>query len=193
MASHSRASIRYARALLLASEQDATGTLDDLAAEIAALSGLLAASSELVDVLDDPTIDVVRKHEVLASLFREMLSPIMWRFVELLVEKRREALLPDILAGAQALVDERRGRVTAEVRSAEPLSEYQRIRLSARLAEISGKEVTLSVEEDPSMVAGFVAQIGDTVYDASLGAQLAQLHSRLRRTNLEPAAHDRES
>lgn len=190
MAIHSRASLRYARALLMAA--DDTGRSEDIAVEVNGVRDLVAASPELDAFLDDPTIEVATKRASLAQIFDGKLSPMMWRFIDLLVSKRREPILPEILDATHVLIEERAGRVEAHVQTATALSDDQLTKLRDRLETITGKDVTLMVEETPELVAGFVARVGDTVYDASLGAQLARIGTRLRGADLTTAARDQE-
>ncbi|TMK80145.1 MAG: F0F1 ATP synthase subunit delta, partial [Actinobacteria bacterium] len=52
-----------------------------------------------------------------------------------------------------------RQRAVAEVRSAVPLDEEQRQRLERALRDATGKEITLKVIVDPSVVGGLVARV----------------------------------
>jgi F-type H+-transporting ATPase subunit delta len=63
----------------------------------------------------------------------------------------------------------------AEVRSAIDLSDDQRQRLGAALANHLGKEVEVKVIVDPTVLGGIVAQVGDTVIDGSVRARLTKL------------------
>ena len=47
--------------------------------------------------------------------------------------------------------------------------------LSAR----TGRDVSVSVEVDPALIGGIVAQVGDLVFDGSLRTQLHQLRTNL--------------
>lgn len=188
MAIHSRVSIRYARALLIAA--DNTDQIELLTGEVDGLRRALSGSDDLVAFLGNPTIEVNRKKQVLEQMFADKLSPMMWRFTNLLVEKRREPLFGDILDATHALLDERAGRVRASIRTAQPLADTQQERLREQLAKITGKEVSLAVEDDPSLVAGFVARVGDTVYDASLRAQLERLRNRLKSADIGAATSE---
>ena len=67
----------------------------------------------------------------------------------------------------------------AEVRSAVALTDDQQTRLKAALANATGKQVTLKVVVDPSILGGLVATVGDTVIDGSVRTRVDQLKSRL--------------
>ena len=79
------------------------------------------------------------------------------------------------------MIDERAGRVSATVTSAIPLSPIQLDQLKRALESLSGKQVELEKREDPDLLGGVVAKIGDLVYDGSLRTQLEQMRERLPR------------
>jgi len=173
---HSRASIRYARALVLAAER--SGALPSLRAETEALRDLVAGSPDFRAFLADPTIAKQAKLAATDRIFAGKVSPLVERFLRMLAEKYRERMLPEILEATLSLLDEREGKVLAEVRSAVDLSDSQRLRLKSQLERLTGKEVKLSVATEAALHAGFVAKVGDTVYDASLGALLRRIRER---------------
>ena len=74
-----------------------------------------------------------------------------------------------------------RQRAVAEVRSAVPLDEEQRQRLERALRDATGKEITLRVIVDPSVVGGLVARVGDLVFDASVRRRLELAKENLGR------------
>ena len=51
--------------------------------------------------------------------------------------------------------------------------------LAAALANATGKNVSLKVVVDPSVIGGLVATVGDTVIDGTVRTHLDQLKSRL--------------
>jgi F-type H+-transporting ATPase subunit delta len=106
-------------------------------------------------------------------------SDLTVAFLKLLCEKRRERTLEGIGRGFLALLDERRGVITAQVRSAQSLSEDQQTRLSERLSAYSGMEVHLDIKIEDGLKAGFIARLGDQVFDGSLDSQLSRLRREL--------------
>ena len=63
----------------------------------------------------------------------------------------------------------------AEVVSATPLSPAQVTQITTVLEQLSGKKVTVVKREDPALLGGVVAKVGDLVYDGSLRSQLRAL------------------
>ena len=60
-----------------------------------------------------------------------------------------------------------------------PLTDDQKDRLAAALANATGKQVEVKVVVDPSVLGGLVATVGDTVIDGTVRSRLDQLKSLL--------------
>ena len=73
------------------------------------------------------------------------------------------------------MIEARAGRLAAEVTSARPLDDAQLSQITAALERVSGKKVSVTRREDPDLLGGVVAKLGDTVYDGSLRTQLRTL------------------
>ncbi len=168
---------RYATALMEAAEE--RGVLDGVQEDAQALHGLIRESEDLQGFLADPLSHPEQKQAAFRALFSGKVTDLTLSFLLLLGEKRRERLLESILEGFLDLLDERRGIATAQVRSASVLTSEQEERLAQRLSAFSGKQVRLEVEVDDGLRAGFVARMGDQVFDGTVEAQLNRLRRRL--------------
>jgi F-type H+-transporting ATPase subunit delta len=169
---------RYTNAFAGAAEE--SGVLERVASDVEGLTDLLASSDELRAFVEDPLHLPTQKQSVFRSLLSGKVDDLTLNFLHLLCEKRRARLLDEILAAFSRLMDEKRGIVTAEVKSAQALTDDQRDQLIERLARFSGKEVRLETEVDPSLKAGFIARLGDQVFDGTVESMLARLHRELR-------------
>ena len=74
---------------------------------------------------------------------------------------------------------EHRGVVRAEVTTAAPLPPDRVARLQERLAQATGRRVTMTTSVDPALIGGAVARVGSIVYDSSIAAQLSRVRQRL--------------
>jgi F-type H+-transporting ATPase subunit delta len=155
------------------------GVLDGVQEDAQALHRLIRESEDLQGFLADPLIHPEQKQAAFRALFSGKVTDLTLSFLLLLGEKRRERLLESILEGFLDLLDERRGIATAQVRSASVLTSEQEERLAQRLSAFSGKQVRLEVEVDDGLRAGFVARMGDQVFDGTVEAQLNRLRRRL--------------
>jgi F-type H+-transporting ATPase subunit delta len=81
----------------------------------------------------------------------------------------------------EQLLDEEHGIKRAEVVAATGLDEEAVSSLKGTLKKLVGQEVQLEVKEDPSLIGGVVARVGDLVLDGSVKSQLESLKDSLRR------------
>jgi F-type H+-transporting ATPase subunit delta len=169
---------RYARAVLeLGIAQNA---LDKLGADLRILANALKTSSELVNTLTNPGFRRAdRKRVIDALLDRVAAHPMTRNITYLLLDRERLASLPDISREVDAMIEARSGKVTAEVTSAAPLTPDQLTQITAQLQKLSGKQVQVVRKEDPALLGGVVAKLGDTVYDGSLRTQLRALRDQV--------------
>lgn len=88
--------------------------------------------------------------------------------------------LPAILDEFERLRRERAGIVRAEIVSARPLTEGQKGELARRFGGRPGRRpLEISYKEDPGILGGFVARIGEEIHDYSVSGRLARLRRRL--------------
>jgi F-type H+-transporting ATPase subunit delta len=120
---------------------------------------------------------------VLDVLIREM--PIdaepLPRFLRLLIDRRRLAVLPDISRLFRDLADERAGRIRGQVVSATPLSAETLQQLQLALGAVTQSQVLLETKVDPSVIGGVSAQVGSVLYDGTLRSGLDEMRRALKR------------
>jgi F-type H+-transporting ATPase subunit delta len=169
---------RYARALLeLGSEVE---QLDALVEEIGAAAESYEASPELQSALENPLFPYQVKKNILADLAQTIgLGQNARNALFLLNDRRRMPFLPGIAQLLREMNDKKKGLLRAEVVTAAPLSEAYYARLQQQLEKMTGRKVALDKREDPSLIAGVITRIGDTVYDGSLRARLQEIKHAL--------------
>src|SRR4029077_13350007 len=96
------------------------------------------------------------------------------------IDHRRAHDFGSIVDAFETLLDERLGFVAAEVRSARPLTEAQRVTLETQVSRLAGKKAKLKFSSDPALIGGVVAHVGSTVYDGSVRGHWEKLRTRLR-------------
>jgi F-type H+-transporting ATPase subunit delta len=170
---------RYATALFeLAKESKA---LERLVADVAAFEAALAESPDLRDMLGSPVFTREEQGKALAAIASKMeLGPILTNTLGLMAQNRRLFVVPATLAQLKALIAAERGEVTAEVRSAKPLTRAQTEALSKTLTASVGREVKLDVTVDPGLIGGLVVKVGSRMIDTSIRAKLAKLQTVMK-------------
>ena len=109
------------------------------------------------------------------------LSVLSIHFLSLLLERDRLAHLSGIVNCYRRLLNEAKGRVDAKVVSAAGLDAALVERLREQLRGISGKEVVLQQETDPTLLGGLLVELEGKVYDGSVRTQLEKMKQRIAR------------
>jgi len=140
----------------------------------------LTESGELREVLENPSIEVPAKLKVLDAMASRMaMFPQVRNFIAVILEHQRLPELNEILGEYKLVVDEHAGATEVRITSARPLNAEDRAHLEAQIAKLAGARVSARYLEDATLLGGAVVEIGSTVYDGSLRAQLQQLKQRL--------------
>jgi F-type H+-transporting ATPase subunit delta len=184
---HGRLARRYATALMGIAEEH--GEIDRVASDLEAIGALLQASRELRLLLASPVVRERKKQAVFQELLGKQCGRITLSFIQLLIQKRREGILPEVVGQFQILRDEKEGMVTAEVTGAVPLEEGQRRDLLSFLEEHTGKTVRMHYAVDGAIRGGLLVRIGDRVLDASLPRQLERLREQLLGGRIQRTTH----
>jgi F-type H+-transporting ATPase subunit delta len=87
--------------------------------------------------------------------------------------------LPAIAQLLREMSDAKQGILRAEVTTAVRLSDAYYAKLQAQLEKMTGQRVAIDKREDPSILAGVIARIGDRVYDGSLRSRMTELGQSL--------------
>jgi F-type H+-transporting ATPase subunit delta len=177
---HEGTARRYAKALHSIAREG--GSAAAVGEELERFLGVFDAQPDVRDVLTRPWIkDVDRRSIAVAIAEKASCAKLMLDFVGLVAERGRMDHLSEIAAAYRVLVDEDLGQARAAVRSAVPLTDGEKQELGGHLERALGKRILLEEHVDPSLLGGFVAQVGSFILDGSLDGQLARMRERLAR------------
>jgi len=169
---------RYAQALFELSLRQAN--TDPIAAEVQALLDLYKQSRLLRSILETPIYTGLRKITRLRPLLEDALSPLLWNFLVLLIRRGREYLLNETCEAFLAIYDSYKKRVRVHLRTAHPLSEALKSALAEKIqAALGAQEVILREAVEPSLIGGFVVEVGTRVADLSVRGQLQEIQKNL--------------
>jgi F-type H+-transporting ATPase subunit delta len=167
----------YADALF--SVAKAEGNLDEVEDELFRFAQNLEGSDALRSALTDELVPVERRQAIVEDLLGAKASPTTTQLVGFVIGSGRGRDLPAIIARLVERAASEKDRTVAEVRSAVALTDDQKSRLAAALANATGKQVEVKVIVDPAVLGGLVATVGDTVIDGTVRSRLDQLKSLL--------------
>lgn len=169
---------RYARAVMELGQ--ASGNLDKIGSDLRSLAGAMKTSEELQSALTNPAIRRADRRKVLDGLLQRVVAqPQTKNLVYVLLDGERIGSLIAIAREVDAMIQAKSGRVAAEITSAQPLDAGQVHQITAALEKLSGKKVVVEKKQDPELLGGVVAKVGDVVYDGSLRTQLRALRDQL--------------
>ena len=97
----------------------------------------------------------------------------------MLADRRRLELLPDLAAVYTERLLEHQNVIQADVTTAAPIGPETAEAIAASLRSATGKQITMRVAVDPSLLGGVVARVGSTVYDGSVRTQLKKMRDQL--------------
>jgi F-type H+-transporting ATPase subunit delta len=165
---------RYAEAIY----QIATGekAVDDFAASLASLRRALRG--DVLRALRNPGV-AMRSRRVAIDAATAGEPKAIRSLLDLLLERERIALFPQIADAYADLVERRAGIVKGRITTATELSTGERDELVQRLERTSGLKVRATFDVDPSLIGGAKVQVGDRLIDTSLKAQLTELQREL--------------
>jgi F-type H+-transporting ATPase subunit delta len=170
---------RYATALFeLARESKA---IDQIQADLKAFNALVASSPELQRLVRSPVFSADEQARALdAVLDKAAISGVARNFLRVVAANRRLFAVDQIIRGFNARVAAHKGEVTAEVTVAEGLNDARLNDIRAALREVTGKDVQMDVQVDPSIIGGLKVKLGSRMVDASLRTKLNSIRIAMK-------------
>lgn len=170
---------RYAQALFDISKEE--GALDALEKDADALKAALDDSADLRDVIASPVHTREELGAAVTALASKMeLGAMVANTLALMAANRRLFVLPALVKVLREKIAVEKGEVTAEVTSAQPLTEAQAAKLAATLKAQVGKDVKLDATVDDSLIGGLVVKVGSKMIDSSIRSKLANLQNAMK-------------
>ena len=141
---------------------------------------MVLQNKALQEFLANPIFELKSKKAVVEELLGLVkMSERTANFLRLLVDKQRIGMLGEVEDAYKELMDKSLKKVRVSVRTAYPLTAELEQTLKQRVAEMTGKEVEMTVEDDTALIGGLVVRVGDTLYDGTIKAQLGNIRKLL--------------
>ena len=170
---------RYATALFELARDEKS--IDAVKADLDKFDAMLNESADLTRLVRSPVFAADAQLKALSAVLDKAgISGISANFLKVLTANRRLFAVSDVTRAFRALVAKFKGEASAEVTVAEPLSDKNLDSLQAALKAISGKDVTLDVKVDPSIIGGLVVKLGSRMVDSSLRTKLNSIKHAMK-------------
>jgi F-type H+-transporting ATPase subunit delta len=175
----SEAAQRYAAAVFdLALD---AGEVDAVDTGLMSLAKVIDGDATLSRVLKSPLYKSEEKAAVLAAIGEKLgLPELARRFVGVAALNRRAG---DIPAMAKAFADKaakHRGSSRVVARLAHPATKEQVLQLESAVSKSLGRNVTIDVEIDPTLIGGMQLKMGSRLVDASIRTKLNNLTNLMK-------------
>jgi len=175
-----RLASRYAKSLLtLAREQ---GNLDGVQSDMAYLQKLCATSGEFLSILKSPVFQADKKIKVVGAVVENKISALSFVFIQLLIKKGRESVLPEI---AQAFIDQCyaiKGIHRVKLTTAIELSEGLKSSIAEKVkSETAFGQVELETKTNEALIGGFQLEFNGKLIDASIARDLREIKHQFQK------------
>jgi len=167
---------RYAKALLLyATDQKSE---DTVFSEMKKLASSFSDEPRLRMAMDNPTLNVEDKLELIKAAVGGKLSPVLGRFVELVLKNRREVFLRNIALSFTDLYRESKDMNMGRLVTATPVDSTVKEKMKSLLQKVKPGTLDFDTVVDPSIEGGFILYVDTYRLDASVKTQLKRIKQK---------------
>lgn len=170
----------YAETLLILAKK--SGEVEEWGDMLDAIAVGMREDTTLRTFLESPKLAASQKIEILGKALGRRVPPLFLRFIEAVIQKRRQMLIPEMASEYRLLIDESENRVHATVTVATEPSESERDALARQLSRLFGKRVVPHISLNPGILGGVIVKVGDVVMDGSVRKRLGVLRQRMLAT-----------
>lgn len=136
---------------------------------------------EYVDFLASPGIPKAERAQAIEAAFSEALPQDVLSFVVILCQRGHIRLFADCVKDFEWFYETSQKISSATVTSVIPLSDDQQAKLRKKLEAISGHQVRLQYQIDPSLMGGVRVELDGSILDGSLKHRLHEVKEVMNR------------
>jgi F-type H+-transporting ATPase subunit delta len=149
---------------------------------IQSIADAMNRDQKLRAFLETPRVDAAAKNAIFRKALADRAPAKFVRFIEAVVQRRRQMLIPEIATQYSDLVDAIENRMHATVTVARDPDEKTRTLIAERLSKVFAKTVVPHITVDERILGGVVVRVGDTVMDGSVRSRLGTLRRKMLST-----------
>lgn len=164
---------RYATAVFSLAQDN--GAAEVVGNDLSRIVRTIGDDAVTAEFFVSPVVQRTDKEKAFLAAFQGKVSEVALHTLLLLVRKRREAILSDLLAEYRKLELASRGLEPLTVVSAQPLPEMELRGVVERLEKIYSKKFDVTVKQDASLIGGVRIIMGDRRIDGSVAGRLEEL------------------
>lgn len=147
------------------------------------MSDAFKTDSKLLEQIKTKSISLSDAKKTIEALLKETnMAPMLSNFFNLLIDKGRMNLVPEISEHFEVSMDEDNNILRGVVKSALNLSPEKRGELEERFAKKLDKKVILSYQTDDRVVGGVRVEIGPYTFDDTIETHIKKIKENLNRS-----------
>ncbi len=167
---------RYSLALYGAAKDGKV--LPDVEKDVKMIIESLESSRELTLFFSNPVINSVKKDEIIDEIFGKNINKLTLDYLHILVERKRENIILDLLKDFVQLKNDNDGIVDAVVETTVEMSDKEKEKLTKKIEDHLKLKVHPVYQINKDLIGGFRVKYKDTIIDASIKRQLEVLKER---------------
>lgn len=178
----SKISVRYAKALFLSAKEEnlLENVLEDMK--------LIRASSEVngfKEYIESPVAKTSSKKALIKNVYGDLISDLSFNFYHLLLTKKRESYLYDIIRNYIFLYRKEKGIKSASLKTPFRIPDENRKKFLSLLENLYKAHIDIEEKIDPELIGGFILTVEDKQFDASIKTSLKKIKKQLLRTAIK--------
>lgn len=178
-------SARYAKALYKFAEESKHES--DVYEAMKLVSASFLSVPQLREAMINPTISKQKKVNLLITAAGTQVCEEYKRFVDLVIEHKREDYFQSISLVYQDLYRKEKNIVISQLVTASPVSDAEIERMRKAVQSVSSGSVEFETSVDPDLIGGFVLNVETYQLDASIKGQLRSVRDSLLNNNAKDA------
>ena len=172
----SRIPVRYAKAFFtLAKEKN---MLDVFRKDMGVVK-TSCETSAFKSVLESPVISTSKKEAIFSDIFKPYVNEKTMAFLNLILKNKREIYLPDVARDFDDLYRAEKNIKTVLFTTASSIDESLRKHVVDIVKKYYTAEIELNEKINTDIIGGFVLQVDDQRYDASISSKLKKMERTL--------------
>jgi F-type H+-transporting ATPase subunit delta len=173
----SKISVRYAKALFdLARDKK---ILDQVSHDLLIIKNNLDTVFEFREVINSPIIAPSVKNKIVKSTFEFGINSLTKDFVELILNKKREFYLQDIIRNFLDSYKKEKNIKTVVLTSAVEIGSAYREKIKSKIKQQLEADIELIEKIDGKILGGIILRIDNQQFDSSILAKLSKIRREI--------------
>ncbi|UVC08150.1 F0F1 ATP synthase subunit delta [Rhizobium sp. TH2] len=170
---------RYASSLFTLALEE--GAVQEVATALDNFQAMIDGSTDLQRLIKSPVFSADEQLKAVdAILAKAGVTGLAANFIKVTASNRRLFAVPGMIKAFREIHARHRGEISADVTTAHALTAAQETELKAALKGVTGKDVTINVAVDPTILGGLIVKLGSRQIDTSLRTKLSTLKLSLK-------------